>query len=341
MNKILDLARLRAIFVIVVAMLLCFGVIDVGVRAAVGMIPARLARADFLQPRLLDWTGGRIAGIEKARRDSPDARRPLAVVMGFSTAFEGLVPELLDASDPRGRKWVNLAARGGSFSELTYYVRPLTWSELQPDLIVLGVHPGFMAGRINVGDFDEAHWKTALRRISWFVFNRNRINITLRRMLSDLRAELFLDLDLPLDALFPPPADPWAEQRGYEGHAKPAVLAKQMHGFERLGWFRPAHYREDDSEVAAAHEVIRACEEKAKHVVIVFMPESSSVRGRMPPEAEATFRRALVGLPYQPPIIDLRDRVPDAVFFDYTHPNPDGRPIISKLFMDQLKAIGG
>ena len=72
---------------------------------------------------------------------------------------------------------------------------------------------------------------------------------------------------------------------------------------------------------------------------VVLMPEHSSLRERMPPEA----MDALLG-PLDrafgdgsPSIVDLRDSVPDSGFTDISHLNDEGRATFSPLLAEAIR----
>lgn len=317
--------------------------VDVGLRSSWGILPESLLRNEYLKPDDLSELGGRVVTVEA----SPPAE-PLAVLLGFSTVREAFVPSLLEAA-PGGasQRWLNLGGSGASFFELDYYVKPLLRSALRPELIVLGMHPVWMAGRLSNPKLLDAGPREVLvsltqRRFgevkgeviewTWLGFNRNRANLGLRRVLAWSRERVMLGLGLPQSVLYPPSPSAWREERRYEGRVNTKLRATQMGAWERFHWFDPEHYRDTSGEARDALAVIRACQRLARRVVIVYMPEGEELRERVPPQAQAAFEReVLAQLETRPEVIDLRASLPESAFYDHIHVNESGRPLASAL----------
>jgi hypothetical protein len=290
-----------------------------------------------------------VVAVVKERQKEP-APPPLGVVLGFSTARDGLVPELLQ-SRPGGRdiRWLNLAGSGGSFYELAYYVRPLFESQLDPELLVLAVHPVWLAGRatkLELVNATPAEVAAALcrrdtdlaekgaREWSWLAFNNNRLSLAAREVMASVREDVFAGLERPLDSLFPPAADPWKVERLYSGRATDEARNTQMKAWEQFGWFDPAQFSTQGIEAEALTAVVRAALENAERVVIVWLPEGEVLRARVPAEAERVFREVLGTVERAPPIVDLRAALGEELFYDHAHVNEAGRAVLSGLLLD-------
>src|SRR5687767_4962904 len=140
-------SRLSAITVVFALVAAALAVIDMSLSALFGSFPPALMRSEYLSREELLKFGGRVVAVSGERRKEVQPA-PLGVILGFSTAREGLVPEMLDVVRTGQRiRWLNLAGSGGSFYELAFYVRPLFESELRPQVLVLGVHSVWLAGR--------------------------------------------------------------------------------------------------------------------------------------------------------------------------------------------------
>ena len=250
---------------------------------------------------------------------------------------------------------MNLASSGGSFYEFAYEYRPLFVSDLNADLIVLAAHPAWLAGRriklnepyrdpitvarmFRYGMTGQA-WN-AVSMWSWLAFHRNRLSLQYRAALMRLHEDAFLRLGRPLDALFPPAADPWRDERHYRGHADQTILKQQRDGWVRYGWFDEASFRRDSDETRALEEVLDALRGRASHVAIVLLPESSFLRERVPPAADRLFRAIVNAGVQPPPVIDMRRSLPDTLFYDYAHPNEDGRAVVSRVVIERLQSLG-
>jgi hypothetical protein len=341
--------RFSPVLVVVAALVLALTSADVVLRSTWGILPESLLRNEYLKPDDLAELGGRVVAVEAA-----PPSQPLAVLLGFSTVREAFVPSLLEA-EPGGAdfRWLNLGGSGASFFELEYYVQPLLRSRLRPELIVLGMHPVWMAGRLSNPKLVEAGPKEVLRTLahrrfgelkaeviewSWLAFNRNRANLGLRRVLAWSREHFILGAGLPQSVLYPPATHPWREERRYEGQVDQKLRATQMGAWERFHWFETGHYRDVEAEAANALAVIQACQRMARRVVLVYMPEGEVLRRRIPPDAQATFERGVLArLETRPEIVDLRKELPESAFYDHIHVNESGRPLASAELARHLR----
>src|SRR5258707_14482357 len=95
-------------------------------------------------------------------------------------------------------------------------------------------------------------------------------------------------------------------------------------------------YAHAEDERDGAVVVIAASQRTGKRVVIVFMPESSTLRASVPAEAEAAFRRALARVPAPPLILDLRAAILDDRFLDHIHLGEDGARLLSTTLASRL-----
>jgi hypothetical protein len=347
--RLLQPSRYLPVSVVLTALALVLALVDVALRASWGILPESLLRNEYLKPDDLAQLGGRVVAVEAA-----PPKEPLAVLLGFSTVREAFVPSRL-ANEPGGAqfKWLNLGGSGASFFELKYYVEPLLRSHLKPELVVLGMHPVWMAGRLSNPKLVDAGPGTVLATLSrrrfgelkaeviewsWLAFNRNRTNLGLRRVFAWSREAVFLEAGLPQSVLYPPSRDPWREERRYEGQVDEKLRATQMGAWERFHWFETEHYGETAREAADALAVIKACQALANRVVLVYMPEGEALRERIPPAAQAAFEReVLARLETRPLVIDLRAQLPESAFYDHIHVNESGRPIASTLLAQHFR----
>ena len=109
-----ELSRLKAPAAVVAAVF-CFALaIDTILHASFGFLPASLARAEYLSHDRVVEIGRRVTAVVGQRRRDPSSP-PLAIVVGFSTAREGLVPSMLEEQSDQRWRWLNLASSGGSW----------------------------------------------------------------------------------------------------------------------------------------------------------------------------------------------------------------------------------
>ena len=334
-TRVLDLDRYRALVVIIGAILGVLAAADVGLRVALGEMPDELLRASFHDARLRDDVAGRVSAVVARRADYTD--RPLAVIVGSSSARAGLRPAALAGADGQHHRWLNLAGTGSSFDELRYTFEPLFVSGLDADLAVIAIHPGWFAGRL-VGDPAlDAILVSKTSRRSWLLFHQGRLNHLARSALTGLRERLLFALGVSFDAVYRPVPDPWTEHAPATSVLDLARQQPQLDMWKRKRWFEPGWYGRAEGEVADATAVIAGTERVARRVVIVLMPESSALRAAMPPEADAALRRSLARLSSPPAVIDLRSAVPDELFADHIHVNERGAERLSTVLAAKLQ----
>ncbi len=346
----LDFSRWRSLVSVGAALLVAFGIVDVAFRYAFGMEPRSLGREENLDPVQFAAVAARVAAVENEVRTS-GASDGLSIIVGFSTAREGLLAEVLERDDGQDGRWLNLGGSGASFHELEYYTRPLFRSSLRPRVVVMAVHPVHMAGRVGrqerlhigpaealtlLGRGDVGLVARGAREWSWFVFHRNAVSVTARRLLGELREDLMSALGVPLGARFPPAADPWAVERRYSGYADDAFVEKQLVAWRRFGWFEPSTYSLDDVETKALRVLLARSNSMADRVVLALLPERSDLRRLVPAAAEQALDAAASVAPGLQ-VVDLRGALADPEFYDRTHPNERGRAVVSRALAAALR----
>ncbi|MBX3161005.1 MAG: hypothetical protein KF773_33910 [Deltaproteobacteria bacterium] len=313
--------------------LLVLAAIDVALRLLFGIAPPALLRASFHNTGNREIVAARVSGVLVDRGDAP-----LAVIVGSSSAADGLVSARLTAADPARRRWLNLARTGSSFDELGYAFGPLFASDLRADVVVVAIHTGWFAGKV-VGDPTlDALMLPDLPRTSWLLYHRGTLQHLARSALAGARERLLLGLGVRFSDVYPPAAEPWSEREPPETWTHdlgPAVLELWRH----KRWFDAAWFDAADDEVAAAAEVLAGCARVGRRVVVVLMPESSILRGEMPAAARAALDRALARLPHPPAVLDLRAAIPDAEFADHIHLGPPGARRLSDLLSGRIAEI--
>lgn len=335
--RIVDPARYRSLVHVVAGVLGVLVAIDVALRLALGITPAALLRTSFLDAGNHERVAGRVSAVIA----EGDRAGPIAVIIGSSSAHDGFAAAELGAADPTHRRWLNLATTGSSFDELRYTFGPLFASGLDADLLVIAIHPGWLAGRM-VDDpaLDGILISKTAPRTSWLLFNRGLVNSRARRALADLREWLLLgQLGVPFDGVYPPSREPWRDSPRTDGAWDAKFAGHQMETWQRKRWFEASWFARADEEVEAAADVVAAAQRTAKRVVVVLMPESSTLRAAMPAEAEAAFRRALARLAAPPPVLDLRAAIPDELFKDHIHLGGRGAQLLSAMMPDRIAEL--
>jgi hypothetical protein len=351
----LEPARYLGIFVVVLSILAALVVEDLLLVAIVGHWPPWLLPHE--SP--IGWEGtpiaaGKVAGVAvESRNPQSNGRRRLAVILGQSTAREGLDPTVLEAQGPPTLRWLSLCGSGGSISFLTDPADVLFFSKLNPELVVLAINPYMLAGHpyqpptsyveasgvlhhLGAGEFYQARTELAslFESQSWIFEHRRIINHQMRVATFRSRLKLFQLCGLQADALYAPLKDPWIVQRsGYPPHQSEQRLQRVWAASERLGRFSPASYSVEDAPARSLVDIIAHSRLVGAKVYVVLMPEKSVWRNIVPPEAEKCLQAALANHfgETRPPVIDLRATLADDLFSDYYHLNTSGRDAASQL----------
>jgi hypothetical protein len=329
-------SRLLPIVKALVSVGVALGVVDLLLNVAFGVHP-RGTPPPF-NPDAVTGFSGRIAAFEQMESAGKVHDDQLVAVLGISTVECDLDPTILDANDPDHRKWLVLGESGHNFTQLKLYSRPLLDSSLRPRLVVLGVH-AFML-RSTERDFsnDDApvapldhlrHHQVKLlaKDLSWLERNHVRLEDE-----SNLLVELGTDrlrriLGLPMYHWYPVdthPGDCWTFLSGEKGTAD--WVTQQWEGFSRI--LIPEQFPPTNAQTQALASMVEQFRARGSEVICVLMPETSQLRHLAPPIADTRFADtvAAISTPQNPlRVIDLRGMMPDDVYFDYTHLNPEGR----------------
>jgi hypothetical protein len=147
-------------------------------------------------------------------------------------------------------------------------------------------------------------------------------------------------LDMP--ARFPDgDAAPWAARVAYhEPRATAAFLEEQLRAWDDYGWFDAGNFSASGPEADSVRELMAEARALGGRVVVVLLPEHSAARRRIPDAAMVAFHGALAG--GDPvPVIDLRNRLPDPMFYDYAHVNAAGRARVTAVVGRLVSAAAG
>lgn len=328
--------------------------------ACPGWLPQQMAGSGFEQD-----IRARVHSAEEYLNQHDDERDQLAVVLGLSGAREGvLLAELAQHDEPLAYRYLGLCGAGGTVQTIAKQSQALFTSELQPRLAVLGITPfALIPPAQATADDDQAAQQSdlllalkqhnprllyrALRKRFWF-YSR-------RRDASDLVTAKLQDGKLALLALFgtelptpPTHRDPWREMIKLDNplHASQATLNQQLNSYESRGYFRDSAYEHLEPELAALKQMIdhfRGRDRGGQRcaVVLVLMPEHSQLAQRIPPagvDALTHWLHATYGHD-APPVLNLRQVMPDDAFTDVSHLNRPGSEAFSRLLGAELARI--
>lgn len=338
---------------------LCAVVLDLLLSLSLGLSPRALAREEMVDPDGLQLLAARIEAVSRQREGGSAALPKLAVAVGLSTGREDIAPKLFEQQTGGRYRMLNLAASGGSVSEMRAYAEPLLTSRLRPDLVVVAMHPSWLAGRelrASLPPLPEwgaagltwpalqnyaGAWRQCLAQRSWLLANRTAMHTKMRRGLLALRMRLDKWLGMPLQDLVPGTlvGDPWEVRSLYTDAYAPAdFLAMQLREWGAAGWFDAERLGPSD-EARGLREWLPAVQALSPHVVMVLMPEAEEFRSNVPEQGQRTLRSMAADAQPPIPVLDLRASMPASAFRDQAHLNAYGRRQFTVLLAEHLMAL--
>jgi hypothetical protein len=334
MFELVDFSRYRGMAVVSAAVGICVIAINCLLLLLAGAAPEGwLTREIPLSWEDLENAEARSAGLAAAcGRNGSETKTPLLVYIGMSTAREGIDPKLLVANQGCGGRAVGICGSGGGMRQLRTVSLPILRRHLHVSRVLLCLHPSWLGGHRmeevpnSLNPFALAgggNLGAAKERLAWWNWlSKNRLYIN--------HAVLFglYSLRIKLDTF--PSADPWLppERLNYPFHENREGLRKQMAGLERYGWFDPHQYAlHEGQEAASVAELIAALRGLGSPVSVVYMPETTAFRKRVPSKAGSfliDYLRQQFGEATLP-VLNFQDAIPDEMFSDYCHLNDAGR----------------
>jgi hypothetical protein len=322
---------------------LMFGLLNIGLGLFWGPAPAKLLQSELTDADTLQAIAERVATVEKQWKGAGSTHPKLAVVTGLSTAREGIDPIQIYKTSNGDIRLLNISSSGGSFSEMRTYTEPLINSWLQPDLVIMAVHPSWLAGRqlrtstqspsIFRGSGDEISTETLLKQLrvwvglqSWVLNNRQAIHSELRQFMLGWRARLHYwanisSLEPPMEVDYP-----WSMRITYQDlRGPPEFLQAQLRQWTSAGWFDIDRFGAQTVEAQSLRLFVNAMRDKTPNLVIVLMPESEEFRSKVPLRAAETLIDIVQAVDRAISVVDLRASLPDAMFRDHAHLNAQGR----------------
>ena len=171
--------------------------------------------------------------------------------------------------------------------------------------------------------------------------NRHRINRGVSDMLFDSRIGLFAAIGYNLDSLFPPTRSLRVADGPAAGdRAGDDLIEIQEAGLRESGLFDAATFSPDAPNLAELVRLIGDLRRAGAEVVIVVLPEMERLRLLDLPEPprllDAALRQAFASS--APPVLDLRDAIPDSMFYNLDHLNAAGRAAFTARLGQTLDA---
>ena len=334
--------KLRPLGQVLLAVMLAMFVLNLLLILFVGQLPQQMRK--HLNPQDRADIVERIRVVEGLQSLPSKAAEKLVVLIGFSTAREGVDPQIFDRTGAGGTRLLNVAGSGGSFFELSwYYDAVLTDSRLRPDTLILAIHPCWLAGRsetepiptLGLLENSEKYLVTWMRQWIWILEYRAQIHSLLNEKLGALRNTIQVGV-----AYQPRSTNPWRTKQMYAGaRATDYAMATQLQKWSIFGWFNPSSYGLDTVEAQTFIKFLKNTKGIAANTVIVLMPESQTMRSLVPPVAYQTILQVTESAAPNVPVLDLRDAMPEAAFFDHAHLNANGRAQFSKLLSEWITKL--
>jgi hypothetical protein len=338
---LISIARCRGPLFVLVGLVIALGVADQLMKATLGSTARWLAGKEYpADRRVVAHAGERLAGIV-GRGKTPGR---VGLLLGQSTLEAGIDPAVLDAEAGLPLRWLNLYGVGGSINKIDDIAELVFASGLRPEVVVFAINPymlvGIDYGRVRASErTNSGNW---IKPWVWTLENRLVFNHVVQTAIHRARLALIKASGQGIDAMYPAAADPWAViYPQHVAHRDASGLRSRMDYDRSIGWLDPANYNVTNSNATTLVKLVRRFRDEGTKVVIVLMPERSIFREAMPKEALdclATINRdEFPGRPV--PIVSLVDQVPDPLFLDLDHLDPEGRALCSKLVARRLHEL--
>ena len=319
---------------------------------APGWLPFRLAGAGFENDIVQ-----RIAAAESQYRDgSLRGEKFLCVLIGLSGLRESADLKTMTTVSADRCRYLGLSGAGGAIDTLTEQTRRLLDGSLRPDVAIIGITDFLQVKPLppKPGAGEASPWADAARHGDirllakmakdglWFIERRRDVNGAVESALMDGKQTMLRVLGADAVSQLNPLTDPWREMIRLEvpEHASDTALRNGIAAYEARALYEPASYERGriQQQTEALNELISKLRARGTQVIVALMPEHSLLRARLPAEAMRALHAGLdnaFGADI-PPLLDLRDVVPDSGFTDISHVNAEGRKIVSQLIADRV-----
>jgi hypothetical protein len=326
--------RLRPIINAVAIAAIAFGFCDLLLRAVLGADPRQMAPP--FDPVALIAFYGRIAAFEVMQAAGNASDDHLVAVIGMSSVKADLDPSVLGANDPLRRKWLCVGAEGRNITQVSLYARSLLASRLKPRLVVLAIHPFMLRATVRdswehrfdpIGHLRQGERRLLVNDFFWLGRNQYTLEDEANFLADRARERVRSGVGLPFFDWYPIDNRPWDSWNKYVGAKAPEdYLENQREGF--AAELTPDQFGPDNGQPQALRQLVKQIRDHGSDAICVLMPESSQFRALYPPVVVNGFGAAVAAAstPGRPvPVIDLRESMPDEMFYDYSHLNAAGR----------------
>ena len=281
------------------------------------------------------------------------------VLLGLSSLREGTDLKLLGQLGSAKCRYLGLCGAGPALDAIPEEAHELEDSKLRPDLVIIGVNeflqakpvaPPTEAGGASggggaatpvhskfIGDLLHHDLRNMVKDVLswvWFYERRRDVSGEIESLLLSGKEKILHALGAHMNN---PLNDPWREmiRLGGPDHASAAALREQLAAYAKRNLFAANTYdtTQARAQIESLSDLIRLMKSRGATVVVVLMPEYSQLRSQIPAIAVTQLETQLkAGLSASaPPILNLRDALPDDDFTDIAHVNPEGREAFTKL----------
>ena len=323
-------------------------------------IPEKMSGAGFQK----DITQ-RVHAAEKAFTSNAQLQnQKLCVFLGLSSQRESVDLATLTDIDGIDAKYLGLCGAGLSMATMTQQSSALFDSNLNPQLAIIGINLYHQVDPLVIAKLKQADapvvtktglpiitpllkgdirktWHQTRQRI-WVYQRRRDVNTVLTENLAAINTQMLNLFGTSSSSGSDEVTSPWREMIRIDGpeKASKATYKAQTQSYANRGLFDVASYEPQliTQEEKALNDIIRELQQRGSTVVIMLMPEYSSLRESVPAVAMQRLAENLQTTfgDTAPEVIDMRDALGDDKFTDISHVNSSGRMAYSKLIAPML-----
>jgi len=339
---VFDCHRLKPVLRLSGFLLLFLLAINIVLALFSAAFPAWLPHQFFGLDFVADNRQRAVAAAAQYRDGVVDRDDPLVLILGLSSASESIRLETLRREVDQGTRYLVLSGAGRNMGEVTRYAGPLLESDVRPDLVVFAINPFHLMDPppFKEGFVNNLRQSKAIAELLgfWLYLRRADVKHAVEVRVLDARYRVFDAFDVRMDESGP---DPWREivRMGLTQTSTEAGWHAKIRQYGLRGYYDPQAYIRSRHQAAALIELITQFEARDSNIMIVLMPEHSSLRQRIPAEAMGALLEPLHQAfdEQLPTLTNLRDAIPDSDFADISHLNEDGRTRLSPLLAEAIR----
>lgn len=337
-----DLDRLKSFLKLCGAVLLFLYAANVALTLTTALFPGVLPH-QFFGVDFLAENEKRARGAAAQYRDGIlGDDDPLVVILGLSSASEGVQLSTLRQQPGDRTRYLGLSGAGRNMREVARYAAPLLESDVRPALVVFALSPFHLMDPPPLGEgfVNNLHQRSTIIELAgfWFYARRKDIKHVIDVGVLDARSALYRWFDVRVDESG---ADPWRdmERMGLPATTGARQWQANIQRYGLRGYYDAESYNRSETQAAVLIDLVKQFRARRTDVVIVLMPEHSTLRARIPDAAMQALSgplRQAFG-PDMPSIVDLRKAVADSGFNDISHMNSQGRSSFSPLLAELIR----